>query len=54
MAKNDTSKPAAEPVVQTPAPATPKEGGSYTLDDKTGEHTLIERTQENTQPRSKP
>lgn len=51
MAKNDTVK--TDPV-QTPVPATPKEGGSYTLDDKTGEHTLIQRTKENTQPRSKP
>lgn len=52
MAKTDTSK-ATDPV-QTTAPATPKEGGSYMVDEKTGEHTLIERTKENTQPRSKP
>lgn len=52
MAKTDTVKPTAAPV-QTPVPPTPKEGGSYTLDDTTGEHTLIERTQENTEPRSR-
>lgn len=51
MAKTEPTKP-AEPV-QTPAPATPKEGGSYLIDDTTGEHTLLERTQENTEPRSR-
>lgn len=30
-------------------PATPAHGGSYTLDDTTGEHILIERTQEQIQ-----
>lgn len=51
MAKPDP-KPAAP--VQAPAPESPKEGGSYTLDDATGERVLVARTQPNTEPRSKP
>jgi len=37
-ATKDTPPPAQ-------APATPSQGGSYTLDDATGERTLTERTQ---------
>lgn len=37
---------AAAPAPQSPA--TPALGGSYTVDEQTGEHTLIERTQEPT------
>lgn len=51
MAKPDTTKP-ADPV-QTPVAESPKEGGSYTLDDATGERVLVERTKPNTEPRSK-
>ena len=32
------------PIVETPPP-TPTEGGSYLVDEATGELTLIERTQ---------
>ena len=39
-ATKDTPPPA-----QNQAPATPSQGGSYTLDDATGERTLTERTQ---------
>src|SRR3990167_4034347 len=44
-ATKDTPPPA-----QNQAPATPSQGGSYTLDDATGEHTLTERTQPKEQP----
>jgi hypothetical protein len=43
MAKTE---PAKDQAAQTPV-QTPAQGGSYTLDDQTGEHTLVERTQEN-------
>lgn len=47
MPKTDITEIAADPVAQTPAPvpATPTEGGSYLVDDTTGERKLIERTQ---------
>jgi len=56
MAKTNTvpersTEPAASPVAR-PAPQ-PHEGGSYTLDDATGERVLVERTEPNTQARSK-
>lgn len=36
------------PAPQHPAPATPtpSHGGSYVVDEQTGAHTLVERTQE--------
>lgn len=49
MPKTDTTILTTDPVAHipapAPAPATPTEGGSYRVDDATGEHTLIERTQ---------
>lgn len=38
---DQTDPPALYPFT----PVTPSHGGSYTLDDTTGEHILIERTQ---------
>jgi hypothetical protein len=39
--------PITQPEAATaPAPATPAHGGSYVVDEKTGEHVLVERTQE--------
>lgn len=38
---------------QMPANLPPSEGGSYVVDDTTGQHTLVERTEPNTQPRSR-
>jgi len=56
-AKQPAEKPQSDPVetsAQPVTPATPSSGGSYRVDDATGEHTLIERTEPNTQARSKP
>ena len=39
-----TETPAPQPTAQQPT--TPSHGGSYVVDEKTGEHTLVERTQE--------
>lgn len=33
------------PVAPPPTPAPPAEGGSYMVNEQTGEHTLVERTQ---------
>ena len=43
------TKPTPEQPQPEPVPAaTPSAGGSYIVDEKTGQHTLVERTQENT------
>ena len=55
--KQTADKPQIAPVetsAQMIIPATPTHGGSYRVDDATGEHTLIERTEPNTKARSKP
>ena len=40
----DTTAPDAPAPAQLPA--TPSQGGSYLVDDQTGEHQLVERTQD--------
>lgn len=47
MAIEKQPAPAKVPA-PAPQPATPAQGGSYLVDEKTGEHTLTERTQEST------
>jgi hypothetical protein len=57
MAKQTTEKPQTDTVetsAQPVIPATPSSGGSYLVDDATGEHTLTGRTEPNTKTRSKP
>ncbi len=43
-AATDTQQGAPQPAAQQPA--TPSHGGSYVVDEQTGEHTLVERTQQ--------
>jgi len=43
MAK--TNKPTPDTAPINPAQTPPAQGGSYTLDEQTGAHTLVERTE---------
>lgn len=45
MATKTTPDAAPEQAPPQPAP-TPAHGGSYLVDEQTGDHTLIERTQD--------